>query len=647
MLIVEFVIRLSVILTRRKSMSVEAELENSVQYSPLQRMRHSAAHVMAQAVQEMFPGAKFATGPAIDDGFYYDFDLPRPLTPADFPEIEQRMTKIIAGKYPFVRDHWSRLKALEYFSQKGQPYKVEIIENLPEDEKAGVYQQQNDFPELCRVQESKDWPGEVTIYQQHNFLDLCRGPHVEHTGQIGPFKLMRVAGAYWRGDEHRPMLQRLYGTAWFTQEELDQYLYRLEEAQKRDHRKLGRELGLFMMSAEVGSGLPLWLPKGAILRETLENFLRQEQRNRGYVPVMTPHISLIEMFKTSGHWQKYRDEMYPSMQVNLEANSPAGEEEARGETYMLRPMNCPHHIQIYQSELRSYRDLPLRLAEFGMVYRLEKAGELHGLLRSRGFTIDDSHIFALPDQLDDEFISVVDFVRFVFAALGISDYRARVGLRDPASSKYVGSDEVWATAQSAIIKALDKLGFPYTLEQGEAGFYGPKLDFVFRDALNREWQLGTIQVDYNLPERFDLWYIGEDGQRHRPVMIHRAPGSIERLVAILIEHYAGAFPVWLAPVQVRIITIADRHIPYAQEVMQRLLDQDIRVELDHSPERMNAKIRAAQLQKIPYMLVIGDKEQKSQSVSVRLRTNQNLGVTPLDTFIARITNIIKTKSKEL
>jgi threonyl-tRNA synthetase len=628
-------------------MSVEAEFENSVQYSPLQRMRHSAAHVMAEAVQEMFPGAKFATGPAIEDGFYYDFDLPRPLTPADFPEIEQRMANIIAGKYPFVCDHWSRLKALEYFSQKGQPYKVEIIENLPEDEKASVYQQQNDFPELCRVQESKDWPGEVTIYQQHNFLDLCRGPHVEHTGQIGPFKLMRVAGAYWRGDEHRPMLQRLYGTAWFTQEELDQYLYRLEEAQKRDHRKLGRELGLFMMSAEVGSGLPLWLPKGAILRETLENFLRQEQRNRGYVPVMTPQIGLIEMFKTSGHWQKYRDEMYPSMQVNLEANSPASEDEPRGETYILRPMNCPHHIQIYQSELRSYRDLPLRLAEFGMVYRLEKAGELHGLLRSRGFTIDDSHIFALPDQLDDEFISVVDFVRFVFEALGISDYRARVGLRDPGSSKYIGSDEVWAAAQSAIIKALDKLGFPYTLEQGEAGFYGPKLDFVFCDALNREWQLGTIQVDYNLPERFDLWYIGEDGQRHRPIMIHRAPGSIERLVAILIEHYAGAFPVWLAPVQVRIITIADRHIPYAQVVMQHLRDQDIRVELDHSPERMNAKIRAAQLQKIPYMLVIGDKEQQSQTVSVRLRTNQNLGVTPLDTFITRITNIIKTKSKEL
>ena len=628
-------------------MSLEAELENSVQYSPLQRMRHSAAHVMAEAVLEMFPDAKFAIGSAIEDGFYYDFDLPRPLTPADFPEIEQHMAKIIAGKYPFVRDHWSRLKALEYFREKGQPYKVEIIENLPDHEQASVYQQQNDFPELCHVQESKNWPGEVTIYQQHNFLDLCRGPHVERTGQIGPFKLMRVAGAYWRGDEHRPMLQRLYGTAWFTQEELDQYLYRLEEAQQRDHRKLGRELGLFMMSSEVGPGLPLWLPKGTILRETLENFLREELLKRGYLPVMTPQIGLIDLYKTSGHWYKYRDDMYPPMPVKPKVNTSAEVDEPEGEVYILRPMTCPHHIQIYKSELRSYRDLPLRLAEFGMVYRLEKAGELNGLLRPRGFTIDDSHIFALPEQLDAEFISAVEFVRFVFEALGISDYRARVGLRDPASSKYVGNDEVWAIAESAIIKALDKLGLPFITKQGEAGFYGPKLDFVFRDVLNREWQLGTVQVDYILPERFDLWYISEDGQRHRPVMIHRSPSSIERLVAILIEHYAGSFPAWLAPVQVRIITIADRHVPYAHEVMQRLRDQGIRVELDHSPERMNAKIRAAQLQKIPYMLVVGDKAQQSQSVSVRLRTNENLGVTPLDTFIARITDIIRTRSREL
>jgi threonyl-tRNA synthetase len=628
-------------------MSVEAELENSAQYSPLQRMRHSAAHIMAEAVQEMFPDAKFAIGPAIEDGFYYDFELPRPLTPDDFPEIEQRMAKIIAGKYPFVRDRWSRLKALEYFRSKEQPYKVEIIENLPDEGPTSDYQQLNDFPELCRVQESKDWPGEVTIYQQHNFLDLCRGPHVEHTGQVGPFKLMRVAGAYWRGDENRTMLQRLYGTAWFTQEELEQYLHRLEEAQKRDHRKLGRELGLFMMSSEVGPGLPLWLPRGAILRETLENFLRQEQRKRGYVPVMTPHIGLIDLYKTSGHWYKYRDDMYPPMPVKPAVNSSAEVDEPEGEVYILRPMTCPHHIQIYKSELRSYRDLPLRLAEFGMVYRLEKAGELNGLLRPRGFTIDDAHIFAMPEQLDIEFISVVEFVRFVFEALGISDYRARFGLRDPASPKYIGNDEVWEMAESAIIKALDKLGFPYTSEEGEAGFYGPKLDFVFRDALNREWQLGTVQVDYNLPERFDFWYISEDGQRRRPVMIHRSPSSIERLVAILIEHYAGAFPAWLAPLQVMIIPIADRHLEYAHSVLEMLKHANIRAEVDERSERMNAKIRQAQLQKIPYMLVVGDKEQQEQSVSVRLRTNENLGVTPLDTFIARITNNIKTKSLDL
>ncbi len=628
-------------------MSVEAELENSIQYSPLQRIRHSAAHVMAEAVQEMFPDAKFGIGPAIEDGFYYDFDLPRPLTPADFPEIEQRMARIIAAKYPFVREHWSRLKALEYFRNKGQSYKVEIIENLPVHEQASVYQQQHNFPELCQVNESKGWPGEVTIYQQHNFLDLCRGPHVEHTGQIGPFKLMRVAGAYWRGDENRPMLQRLYGTAWFTQEELDQYLYRLEEAQKRDHRKLGRELGLFMMSSEVGPGLPLWLPKGVFLRETLENFLRQEQLKRDYQPVMTPHIGLIDLYKTSGHWYKYRDDMYPPMPVKPQVNSTAEVDEPEGEVYILRPMTCPHHIQIYKSELRSYRDLPLRLAEFGMVYRLEKAGELNGLLRPRGFTIDDSHIFALPEQLDAEFISVVEFVRFVFEMLGISNYRARVGLRDPASSKYIGNDEVWAMAESAIIKALDKLGLPFISEEGEAGFYGPKLDFVFRDALNREWQLGTVQVDYNLPERFDLWYIGEDGQRHRPVMIHRSQSSIERLVAILIEHYAGAFPSWLAPLQVVIIPIADRNLEYAHRVLEALKNANIRAELDGRSDRMNAKIREAQLQKIPYMLVVGDKEQQSQAISVRLRTNENLGVTPLDAFIARINNTIKARSREL
>jgi len=627
-------------------MPLEAELQASEAYSPLQRMRYSAALVMAAAVQEMFPGARFGSGRAIEDGFYYDFELHRPLTPGDFPEIEQRMQRIIAGKYPFVRDHWSRLRALEYFRSKGQLYKVELIENLSE-EQVSAYQQQNDFPELCRVQEGGSWPGEVMICQQQLFLDLCSGQLVEHTGQIGPFKLMSVGGAYWRGDEKRPMLQRLYGTAWFTQEELDQYLWRLEEAQKRDHRELGRELGLFMLSPEVGPGLPLWLPRGVILRETLESFLRQEQLKRGYVPVMTPQIGLLDLYRKSGHWYKYRDSMYPPMVVKPQAGSQAGEGEPQGEVYVLRPMNCPHHIQIYKNELRSYRDLPLRLAEFGMVYRLEQAGELNGLLRSRAFAVDDSHIFAMPEQLDDELISVVDLVLFVFRALGISDYRARVGLRDPASSKYVGSDQVWEKAQSAIVSALEKLGFPYTLEEGEAGFYGPKLDFVFHDPLGREWQLGTVQVDYNLPESFDLSYIGEDGQHHRPVMIHRAPGSIERLVAMVIEHYAGAFPAWLAPLQAMIIPIADRHLEYAGKVLQTLKAASLRAEVDSRGERMNAKIREAQLQKIPYMLVVGDKEAADNAVSVRLRTNQNLGRMSLADFVERISGINKARSNDL
>jgi threonyl-tRNA synthetase len=419
-----------------------------------------------------------------------------------------------------------------------------------------------------------------------------------------------------------------------------------KETMQNNHRKLGRELGLFVFSPEVGPGLPLWLPKGVMLRETLESFLRQEQLRRGYEPVMTPQIGLIDLYRTSGHWYKYREGMYPPMVVRPAPDSDA--EAARGEVYILRPMNCPHHIQIYKSELRSYRDLPLRLAEFGMVYRLEKPGELNGLWRSRAFTIDDSHIFVAPDQLDAEFIRVVEHIRFVFQALGIDEgYRARVGLRDPASSKYIGSDEVWEQAQVAIVNALERLGFPYTKEEGEAGFYGPKLDLVFRDVLGREWQLGTIQVDYNLPERFDLWFIGEDGQRQRPVMIHRAPGSIERLVALLLEHYAGAFPVWLAPVQAKIIPIADRHQEYARKVLADLQAAGVRAEVDKRDERMNAKIRDAQLQKIPYMLVVGDAEAANGAVSVRLRTNENLGTMPLVAFIERIKGIMAAKSQDL
>ena len=629
----------------KKTMSIKADLQESLGYSPLQRMRHSAAHVMAEALQEMFPAAKFALGRAVEDGFYYDCDLPRALTPGDFPEIEQRMARIVAGRYAFVRAIWSRQQALQYFRERGQDYKVEIIKQLPQ-AAPGVYEGLKRLPHLCNVQDGSDWPDGLSIYRQHNFLDLCCGPHVEHTGQIGPFKILRVSGAYWRGDEQRPMLQRVFGTAWFSQEELDLYLLRLEEAQQRDHRKLGRELGLFVFSPEVGPGLPLWLPKGVVLRESLESFLRQEYLRRGYEAVMTPQIGLIDLYRTSGHWDKYREEMYPPMVVKPAPGSDA--EEPRGEVYVLRPMNCPHHIQIYQSEPRSYRDLPLRLAEFGMVYRLEKPGELNGLWRSRAFAIDDSHIFAAPDQLDAEVIDVVEMLRYVFQLLGIHEgYRARVGLRDPASSKYIGSDAVWEKAEAAIVNALEDLGFPFTKEEGEAGFYGPKLDLVFRDTLGREWQLGTIQIDYNLPERFDLWYVAEDGQRHRPVMIHRAPGSIERLVALLIEHYAGSFPAWLAPVQVKVIPISDRHLEYAGEVLDALKAAGMRAEADKRGERMNAKIRDAQLQKIPYMLVVGDKEVANEAVSVRLRTNENLGAMPLAEFIERIKGVIEGKSAEL
>ncbi len=613
-------------------MSVEAELENSEQYSPLQRMRHSAAHVMAEAVQEMFPDAKFAIGPAIEDGFYYDFDLLRPLTPADFPEIEQRMAKIIAGKYPFVRDHWSCLKALEYFRNKGQPYKVEIIDNLPDYEQGSVYDQQNDFPELCRVQESRNWPGEVTIYQQHNFLDLCRGPHVEHTGQIGPFKLMRVAGAYWRGDEYRPMLQRLYGTAWFTQEELDQYMSRLEEAQKRDHRRLGKELELFHFD-ETAPGMPYWLPKGFKLLSELIKFWRIEHEKRGYQEISTPLLNDKMLWEISGHWEHFREDMF---RVPVDENT----------TYGLKPMNCPNAMFVFNFKTRSYRELPLRLSDLGILHRHERAGTLHGLLRVQKFQQDDAHLFVTEDQLEQEYIGVLEILDLVYSIFDLK-YSFRLGTRPEG---YIGDMETWDKAEALLRNILDKhVGAGnYKVADGDGAFYGPKIDILMEDDLGRSWQMGTIQLDFQLPRRFNCSYIDKDGQTKTPVVIHRAIfGTLERFIGILIEHTAGAFPSWLAPVQVRIITIADRHVPYAQDVMQRLRDLGIRVELDHSPDRINAKIREAQLQKIPYMLVVGDKEQQSQAVSVRLRTNENLGVTPLDTFIERITDIIKTKSRDL
>ncbi len=596
-------------------MSVELELEESEGYTPIQRMRHSAAHVMAEAVQEIFPDARFAIGPAIEDGFYYDFDLPRPLTPDDLPDIEQRMRRIIAGKYPFLRDRWPREKALEFFRNKGQLYKVEIIENLPDEE--------------------------VGIYQQNNFLDLCRGPHVENTGQIGLVKLMRVAGAYWRGDERRPMLQRIYGTAWFTQEELDQYLWRLEEAQKRDHRKLGRELKLFVLSEDLPAGVPMFLPRGETLRYLMETYVRETQERYGYQHVWTSHLGKVRLYKTSKHWYTYRENMFPIMK---------GEQElAEDDAYILKPMNCPHHILLYKSQMHSYRELPVRYAEFATLYRYEKAGTLTGLARVRSLTQDDAHVFMRPDQIQEEFDNAVNLTLEVFQTYGLTDYWIRLSLRDPQKKEdFIGSDEVWHMAENALRGAVEGKGIQYEIGIGEAAFYGPKVDFMVRDALGREWQCSTIQLDFNQPENFELEYVGEDGQPHRPVMIHRAvTGSTERFMAMLIEHYAGAFPAWLSPVQAMVIPIADRHQEYANKVLAQLKAVGIRAEADNRGERMNAKIRDAQMQKIPYMLIVGDKEAASEAASVRLRTNVDLKAMPLTQFIERVKGIIDTKSQEL
>ncbi|GCE19706.1 threonine--tRNA ligase [Dictyobacter kobayashii] len=596
-------------------MSVEVELQESVHYTPIQRMRHSAAHVMAEAIQEIFPDAKFAIGPAIEDGFYYDFDLPRALTPDDLPDIEQRMRRIIAAQHPFLNDRWPREKALEYFRNKGQEYKVEIIENLTD--------------------------AEVGIYQQGNFLDLCRGPHVENTGQIGPIKLMRVAGAYWRGDEHRPMLQRIYGTAWFNQEELDQYLWRLEEALKRDHRKLGRELKLFTFSDEVCAGVPLFYPRGETLRHLMESYVRETQERYGYQHVWTSNIGKVRLYKTSKHWYTYRENMFPVMKGDQELSDD--------DAYMLKPMNCPHHILMFKSQMHSYRELPIRYAESDTLYRYEKTGTLTGLARVRSVTQDDAHVFMRPDQIQEEFNTAINLTLEVFETYGLQDYWVRLSLRDPQKKdEYVGNDEVWETAEATLRDAVESRGINYEEGIGEAAFYGPKVDFMVRDALGREWQCSTVQLDFVQPMNFELEYIGEDGQPHRPVMIHRAvTGATERFMAMLIEHFAGAFPVWLSPVQAMLIPIADRHQDYAYKVLKQLKAAGIRAEVDIRGERMNAKIRDAQLQKIPYMLVVGDKEAASEAVSVRLRTNVDLKSIPLTQFIERVSCISNSKSMEL
>lgn len=593
--------------------------------SLLYRIRHSTAHVMAEAMLERFPGAKIAIGPPIEDGFYYDFDLPQPPTEEDLKWVEKRMKKIIGGNHAFNVREVSAEEAREIFHD--QPYKLELIDDLVNG------RVDENGQEIAAPSEK------LTLYTQNKFTDLCRGPHVDSTKDLNPkafsITFRPVAGAYWRGDEKREQLTRVYGTAWESPGDLQDYLQRLEEARRRDHRVVGEKLGLFVIDPLVGKGLPLWKPKGATLRDTLERWLRATQIDSGYDPVVTPHIGKLDLYRTSGHYPYYKESQYTPIEVD-------------DDEFLLKPMNCPHHCMIYKSEMRSYRDLPVRLAEFGTVYRYEQSGELHGLTRVRGFTVDDAHLFVTPEQLLSEFIGVVKLIQYVFNSLGLTDFRARVGVRDPESDKYVGNDDLWQQATEAILTACEEMELPYVVEEGEAAFYGPKLDFIFRDVLKREWQLGTVQVDYNLPERFELEYVAEDNTRKRPIMIHRAPfGSMERFIGIIIEHFGGAFPVWLAPVQAVVIPVADPHNDYAAEVAAALKADGIRVEVDAGKGRMGGKIRKAREAHTPYMLIVGDKDIESRTVSVRLRTDEDLGAMPLDDFRAHIRRIIDAKSLEL
>ncbi len=582
----------------------------------LKKIRHTSSHVMAMAVQKLFPKAQVTIGPWIDYGFYYDFDQPEPFTEKDLKAIQKEMVKIINSKLPVVREEVSRQEAERRIREINEPYKLEILAGLQEP---------------------------ITIYHLGDrWWDLCAGPHVSNTSEIDPkaIELESVAGAYWRGDATKAQLQRIYGTAWETPAQLAEYKRRKEEALKRDHRKLGKELGLFIFADVVGPGLPLWTPKGTLLRSLLEDFLKQEQIKRGYLPVVTPHIGRVDLFKTSGHWQKYKEDMFPMM---AEDEVAAAAEQG----FVLKPMNCPFHIQIYKSELRSYRELPMRLAEFGTVYRYEQSGELGGLTRVRGFTVDDSHLFVTPEQLDSEFLSVVDLILSVFKSLHLQNFKARLSFRDPASDKYIGSEAAWEKAEGAIRRAVETLGMASFEAPGEAAFYGPKLDFIFRDALDREWQLGTVQVDYNLPERFDLEYVAEDGTRKRPVMIHRAPfGSLERLIGILIEEYVGDFPLWLAPVQVRLLPVSDEFRALAIDVAQQMRSRGIRAEADESKERLGKLIRNAEKDKIPVMGVIGPKEVETESISIRTRANGDVGVLSVAQTITEILTAIEQKHQK-
>jgi threonyl-tRNA synthetase len=634
-------------------------------------LRHSCAHIMARAVLRLFPDAQLAFGPALENGFYYDIDSPTPIREEDFPRIEEEMRKIIADAEPFERFERPTSDARELVRDLGQGYKVEHIDD-----------------------DLKQYPT-LSFYRQGEFIDLCRGPHIPNAGKVGAIKLLSIAGAYWKNDASRRQLQRLYGTAFFSQKDLDAYLRQLEEAKKRDHRVLGKQLHLFTISPAVGSGLILWMPKGATVRGILESFIKDELLKRGYQPVYTPHIGRLELYRTSGHFPYYRDAQYPPLylhqlgqtidtwltlleadQLNpeaekafvgvlemagkemtdapgepaatLQAYRAAGQDKTkkvealkgwvnRQEGYLVKPMNCPHHIQIYKAVPRSYRDLPVRLAEFGTVYRFEQTGELSGMTRVRGFTQDDAHLFITPEQIEAEFSANIDLVLFVLSSLGLSDYRVRVGLRDPKSDKYVGRPENWEKAEKTLIELVKSRGMNYSAEEGEAAFYGPKIDFVVRDCIGREWQLGTVQLDYNLPERFGLEYIGKDNHAHRPVMIHRAPfGSMERFMGILIEHFAGAFPLWLAPEQARVMPVSERFSEYGQRIEAELRGQGFRVTGDYRPEKIGYKIREAQLEKIPYMLVVGDKEQTAGSVAVRDRVDGDLGAMTVAELLKRL-----------
>ncbi len=574
-------------------------------------MWHSSAHLMAEAVEILYPGAKFGIGPDIDQGFYYDIDLgDRTLSDSDLPKIEKKMIELAKQKQQYVRIEKTKAEALKHFEDKGDEYKLELISELED--------------------------GTITFYESGEFTDLCRGPHIPHTGFIKSVKLLNVAGAYWRGDENRKMLTRIYGITFQKNKELKEYLARIEEAKKRDHRKVGKELGLYTFSQNVGAGLPLWLPKGAELRDRLETFLKKVQKDAGYDPVITPHIGNINLYKTSGHYEKYGEDSFHPIATPVE-----------GEEFLLKPMNCPHHVEIFDSTPRSYKDLPVRFAEFGTVYRYEQSGELHGLTRVRGFTQDDAHIFCTPDQVKEEFKNVIDIVLYIFKTLNFDDFECQISLRDPETpQKYIGSDENWDKAENAIKEVAVEKGLNYVIELGEAAFYGPKMDFMVKDALGRRWQLGTIQVDYNLPERFKLEYTGSDNLKHRPVMIHRAPfGSLERFVAVLIEHCGGNFPLWLTPDQAIILPISEKYQKYAENVLKLLKNSDISAEIDDRSEKTGRKIRDAEVKKIPYMLIVGEREEAEGTVSIRKHGEGDLGSFKISDFVEIVNKEISSLLK--